>query len=127
MISAPSLADLPSTHAVPRSSVAQSLDPRGFESAAAGAKERPSPESLARQAAADLVSIALVQPTLKMLRESNMAAAPFAPGDSEKTFGAFLDAEYASRITSASRFGLVDAIAGRMLANAAGREVDVRG
>ncbi len=97
------------------SSTRQALDPRGFERVLAGAQEGLSREEEARAAAVDLVSIALVQPTLKMLRDSNQAAPPFAPGPVEKTFGAFFDAEVASRVANASNSGLVDAIALRML------------
>ncbi|MEM1422778.1 MAG: rod-binding protein [Planctomycetota bacterium] len=65
----------------------------------------------ARAAAEEFVAVALVQPILTQLRESNNAWGPFAPGAHEKQFGALLDAEYASRIARASGFGLVDRLA----------------
>lgn len=68
----------------------------------------------ARRAAEDFVSMALVLPVLKQLRETNMAAPPFAPGEAEKKFGALLDAEYASRLVRSTRFPVVDAVAERM-------------
>lgn len=73
------------------------------------------PEEKATEAAKEFVAIALVQPTLKALRESNHAAPPFAPGDAERRFGALLDAEWAKRITESSNFPLVDAVRERML------------
>lgn len=62
------------------------------------------------KAARDLVSIALVQPILKQLRQSNNAAAPFAPGPMEKQFGTFLDAQYANSLVKSGNFGLVSAV-----------------
>ena len=63
-----------------------------------------------RRAAQDLVSIALVQPILKQLRQSNNAAAPFAPGPMEKQFGTFLDAQYANSLVKSGNFCLVSAV-----------------
>ncbi len=96
------------------SSVTQSLDPRGFEAALAGARNADQRVLEAQEAAQDLVSIALVQPALKSLRDSSMAAPPFAPGHAERTFGAFLDAEIARNVAGAGANSLVDAIARRM-------------
>lgn len=67
--------------------------------------------SKARTAAQEFVAMALIQPVLKQLRQSNQAAAPFAPGAHEKTFGAMLDSEIAKRIVQAKQFPLVDAVA----------------
>jgi len=114
------------TAALSASSSSQALDPRGFERILAGATEGLDEVGKARAAAVDLVSIALVQPTLKLLRESSMAAAPFAPGDAEKTFGSFLDAEYATKIAHASNSGLVDALTERMLSRPRPEKVDFR-
>ena len=61
------------------------------------------------------MAITLVEPTLKLLRESNSAAPPFAPGDAEKAFGPLLDAEIARRVVRASGFGLVDRVASDLL------------
>jgi len=78
-------------------------EPAAGESAAGGRSDRG-------KAARDLVSIALVQPILKQLRQSNNAAAPFAPGPMEKQFGTFLDAQYANSLVKSGNFGLVSAV-----------------
>lgn len=72
-------------------------------------------EERATEAAQEFVAMALVQPTLKSLREANNAAPPFAPGDAERRFGALLDAEQAKRIAGSSNFPLVDSVRDRML------------
>lgn len=72
-------------------------------------------EERATEAAQELVAVALVQPTLKALREANRAAPPFAPGDAERRFGSLLDAEQSKRISGSSNFPLVDAVRDRML------------
>jgi hypothetical protein len=72
-------------------------------------------ESQAREAAQEFVAVALVQPVLQMLRETNQAAGPFAPGAHEKQFGPLLDAELSKRITEASHFPLVDRLARDLL------------
>jgi hypothetical protein len=50
------------------------------------------------------------------VRESNNAPAPFGQTKASKTFGGMLDAAYAAEMTASSRWGLVDAIAKRMMA-----------
>ncbi len=70
----------------------------------------------ARTAAEQLVSIALVQPMLKRVRESNNAAPPFGANKGSKTFGTMLDAAYAAEMTSSTRWGLIDSVAQRMMA-----------
>ena len=65
----------------------------------------------ARDAAEQLVAISFIQPVLSSLRESNMAADPFGPGDAERRFGPMWDAAIAQRIVKARGFGLVDAVA----------------
>lgn len=77
------------------------------------------PETRARTAAEQLVSTALVQPIFKRLRDSNNAAPPFGPGKVERTFGPMLDATLAQRMVGSQRWGLVDALARRMLAKSA--------
>lgn len=74
-----------------------------------------SPEGKARKAAEDLVSVSLIEPTLKLLRESNNAAAPFAPGEAEKAFGPLLDKAISERVVKASGFGIVDRLASDLL------------
>jgi len=77
-------------------------------------RDPASPEA-ARKAAEELVSIAFIQPVLAQLRENNHAAAPFAPGPAEKAFQPLLDAEIAQRIVQRTDYGLVDAVARRLL------------
>lgn len=67
-----------------------------------------------RQAAEEFISMALVQPILEQLRETNQSAGPFAPGDAEKRFGPMLDAEIAHRMVKSAGWGLVDAVASRL-------------
>lgn len=74
-----------------------------------------SPEQRARSAAEEFVAQALVFPILKLMRETNQAAAPFAPGDYEKSIGSLHDVETAARIVRASNFPLVDAVARNLL------------
>ena len=68
----------------------------------------------ARSAAEELVAITFIQPVLALLRDSNMAEAPFAPGAAEKRFGPLLDAEIARKVVKASNFDLVDAVARKL-------------
>ena len=63
-----------------------------------------------RQAAEEFVAIALVQPILAQMRESEGAWGPFAPGDAEKRFAPLLDAEIAQRIVKKEGWGLVESI-----------------
>jgi len=74
-----------------------------------------------REAAEEFIAMALVQPVLAQLRETNQAAGPFAPGDVEKRFGPMLDAEIAHRMVKSSGWGLVDAVASRLDRGAATR------
>ena len=67
-----------------------------------------------RQAAQELVSIALVQPILKELRDTNQAAGPFAPGAGEKAFGPLLDAAMSKQIVAGQGLDVVDAVAKRL-------------
>jgi len=84
-------------------------------SRSSGDRPGATPESKTREAAAQLVSTALVQPILERLRASNQAAAPFAPNQAERTFGALLDTELAQRLTQSGNWPLVDAVASRLL------------
>ena len=63
-----------------------------------------------REAAQDMVAIALVQPILKGLRDSNRAAAPFGPGPAEKQFGGFVDAQWSRSLVRGGNFPLVKAV-----------------
>ena len=68
-------------------------------------------EARARETAEEFVAVALVEPVLKQLRETNNAAGPFSPGPAERQFGPLLDGEIARRVTGASNFGLVERLA----------------
>jgi Rod binding domain-containing protein len=72
----------------------------------------------ARQSAQDFVAVTLVQPLLKQLRESNHAAAPFAPSSAELQFRSMADAQIAQRIVRATNFPIVDAVARNLLRGA---------
>lgn len=73
------------------------------------------PQAKAREAAMQLVAVALVQPILKELRDTNSAAPPFAPTQGEQQFRALMDAELAQRVVQAARFPLVDRLAQELL------------
>lgn len=75
----------------------------------------PTTEAEARTVAQDFVAMVFVQPILKQLRESNHAAAPFAPGKGEQQFRALMDAEIARKVTRASDWPLVDRLAHGLL------------
>lgn len=69
------------------------------------------PGDPARDAAEQLVAVALVQPILAELRDSDTSAPPFAPTQGERQFRALMDAELAQRVVKAARFPLVDRLA----------------
>ena len=73
------------------------------------------PEQRAREGAEQLVAVSLVQPILKQMRENTWAAAPFAPNQAERTFRGMMDSEFAQRLVKSGRWGLVDAVARRVL------------
>lgn len=77
--------------------------------------EPQTPTQRARDVAEQYVSIALVQPLLKQLRETSNAAPPFAPTQAEKQFRALTDADLAQRIVRAKQFPLVDRLARDLL------------
>ncbi|MBY0261562.1 MAG: hypothetical protein K2Q20_04425 [Phycisphaerales bacterium] len=87
----------------------------------ASADTTKSPDEQARDAARQFVAVTLVQPLLKQLRESNTAAAPFAPSSGEKQFQSVIDADLALKITGAAHFPLVDRLAGDLAKRAAER------
>ena len=88
--------------------------------------ERPAtPLEGAREAAQQLVSVALVQPLLKQLRDSSRAAPPFAPTQAEKQFAAIGDATLAQDIARAANFPLVDRLARDLLRMGAARAADI--
>lgn len=73
------------------------------------------PERRAREAAEDFVAIALVQPILKQMRESNHTPPPFGPGEGEKALGGLADAQVARAIVRQGRWGVVGSIEQQML------------
>lgn len=83
-------------------------------------EQNKEPETVAREAAEQMVSINFVQPLLKSLRESSSAAEPFAPSDGEKQFMTLMDAQTAQNIVRAADFPLVERLASDML-NKAGK------
>lgn len=109
--------------AAPRASTSDAGRFADFLAGRAGGVAEQSAESRARHAAEEFVSIALVQPILSSLRESNHAAPPFAPSEVERKFGPLLDAEVARRIVTRSDFPIVKAVARNLLkqSSAAGR------
>lgn len=78
---------------------------------AAGTGEGQTPEETARTGAEQFVSIALVQPILKQLRESSMAAEPFKANSAERTFRTMYDAEIVQRLVRQTNWPLVDRVA----------------
>lgn len=61
-----------------------------------------------REAAEQLVSATFITPVLSQVRESSMAAPPFAPTQGEKQFGAMLDQRLADEIVKSSRLPMVE-------------------
>ena len=94
---------------------------RSFEAAlgrASSTPNRSSPVEMARDSSEQLITQCLIIPVLKMAREGNRPAPPFAPSQGEKQFGALSYAQLAQRITSASHFPLVDRLARDLLKRA---------
>jgi len=79
------------------------------------AQARSGDAQSARDAAADFVAAAFIEPLLKHLRENSVAAPPFAPGPGEKQFRGIADAQIARRVARAANFPLVDRIASDLL------------
>lgn len=84
----------------------------------------------ARDAAEQFVAVALVQPILKQLRDSNRTPPPFGPGEGEKLMGSLADAQVAQALVRRTRWPLVDRIResiearGRVTERAARTEVE---
>lgn len=113
-----SISTLPLHLLTPAATDAQRLDEqRSFSSVLARAQTADQdPEVKAREAAEQFVSVALVQPILKHLREANTAAPPFGPGKGEQAFQGLMDAEISQRLTRKSNWALVDQVAARLTA-----------
>lgn len=105
-----------------RAGTAQTDRQQDFASVLGRVQTKPgeTPDQLARRSAEQFVSMALVQPLLKQLRESNHTAPPFAPSQGEKQFQSLMDAEVAQRMVRAAHFPLVDRLARDMLSKAQG-------
>jgi Rod binding domain-containing protein len=73
-------------------------------------------EQEARESAEGLVSMALVQPVLKRLRESNQAAPPFGPAKGEQSMRTMLDQKWADSLVKTGNWALVDRVESKMLA-----------
>ncbi|MFN9993364.1 MAG: hypothetical protein ACK54H_08455 [Phycisphaerales bacterium] len=105
----------------PRASEARdamrAADARSFSQilAQTGGEDVKSPET-ARDAAEQLVTVALVQPLFQRMRASNNAAPPFGPGKGEQAFGGLLDAAMARKLTTKGSWSLVDQVAARLTA-----------
>jgi hypothetical protein len=70
----------------------------------------------AEDAAADLVSNALIMPILTQVRRSPFNAdGPFSPGKEEKAFGPQFDMQLADRIARSPKLGIKNALADRLM------------
>lgn len=76
---------------------------------------RQSPEAKARDAAEQFVSLALLQPIFKQMREAQTAPPPFGASNAEKQFRALMDAEIAQRMVKRANWTLVDRVAESLL------------
>jgi len=85
--------------------------------------DRAAREQRAREAAAQFVGSAFIQPLLAQLHESPFAAGPFAPNEAERRFAPIFDQVMSDRIAKATNFALTDAVAQRLLRTAEGAPV----
>ena len=86
----------------------------------------------AEEAAAGLVSNALILPILKQVRRSSFSTqGPFSPGTGEKAFGPEFDIQIADRVAHSPRLGIKEALADRLMKKsspaAANATLDVHG
>ena len=85
----------------------------------------------AEDAAAGVVSQALILPILKQIRRSTFnGEGPFSPGTGEKTFGPEFDMQIADRIAQSPKLGIKKALADRLMKRGgpvAAQKTDVRG
>jgi hypothetical protein len=89
-----------------------------FSQVISRAQERPglrTREQEARTSAEQLISIALIEPALKIARESSLAAPPFAPTPAEQQFRALLDSQRAPEIARAASGPLVERLMAALL------------
>lgn len=116
LIPATSAATLTVTQPVPADAGGRG-DPAAFASTLASEKSK---YSEAKTAAEQLVATTFVMPMLKRFRESNNAAAPFAPTSAEKSLRGLADTALAENIVRKSNWPLVEQLAQRMLRKGGG-------
>jgi hypothetical protein len=85
----------------------------------------------AEDAAAGVVSNALILPVLKQIRRSAWGQdGPFSPGIGEKTFGPEFDMQIADRIARSPRLGVTQSLTQKLMKRSSGgkaAKLDVRG
>jgi len=92
---------------------------------------KPPPDAAAKrseaeEAAAGLVSTALILPILKQIRHSDFTSkGPFSPGTGEKAFGPEFDMQIADRIAHSPQLGIRKALADRMMKRGSVKKVAV--
>jgi len=80
-----------------------------------------------REAAEQLVGIALIKPLLEQARENPFKTELFHGGPGEEAFGAQLDQHLADRMAKRAGGSIVDAVMNRWNQNFGGKEIDTRG
>ena len=74
----------------------------------------------AEEAAAGLVSSALIMPILQQFRRSSLnTKSPFSPGTGEKAFGPQFDMQMADQIAHSPRLGIKEALTRQLMKKAA--------
>ncbi len=110
----PALTGAKRTAAEPASAeAAQAARQQDFASTLAGQLSGPGASRQhadPRKAAEDFVAIALIQPILKTLRESDKSPPPLGPGPAEKQFRSLADAQVARQIVRGGRWPLIDSM-----------------
>lgn len=90
---------------------------------AATERVKPGEKRAAREAAEKLVSITLVEPILKQVREDPLRSELFHGGAVEGAFGPQLDSILAERVTGVSGFSIVETVYRRVFERGAGVSV----
>ena len=86
---------------------------RGDEEAIEQAVEQA--ERTVREAAAQFVASAMLQPMLRQAREASLGSDMFDGGRGEKIFGQQLDTLYADEVSRAHSFDIVDTLTDRIM------------
>jgi hypothetical protein len=105
---------IPTSGPTPEAASARSDAAERFQAVLGRARRGPQDPETARDAATELVAIALVQPVFDQLAEQPFAAPPFAPGTGERKFFPLLARHLAHELTVAGRYDFVDAVADRL-------------